>query len=114
MASYKALFHINESEKWNTVMANANNLVRDLGNGGVTVVVIANGEAVRDYAYGNEEFLSAMGETASQGVEFLACRNALVGNRIDAALLPRWVKVVPAAVTELVTRQADGYAYIKP
>jgi intracellular sulfur oxidation DsrE/DsrF family protein len=48
------------------------------------------------------------------GVQFVACRNSLVGNKIDEKVLPGFVKVVPAGVTELIKKQSEGYAYIKP
>ncbi len=46
MERYKAIFHINESEKWSTVLANINNLIKDLGKDDVVVEIVANGYAV--------------------------------------------------------------------
>ena len=49
-----------------------------------------------------------------KGVEFIACNNALVANDLDQSIILGFVKIVPAGVLELVERQSDGYAYIKP
>jgi intracellular sulfur oxidation DsrE/DsrF family protein len=44
----------------------------------------------------------------------MACKNSLVGNKIDERLIPEFITVIPAGVTELVKKQAAGYGYIKP
>jgi intracellular sulfur oxidation DsrE/DsrF family protein len=49
MDNFKVIFHINESNKWNTLLANVSNLIKDLGNENVTIEVLANGSAVTEY-----------------------------------------------------------------
>jgi intracellular sulfur oxidation DsrE/DsrF family protein len=118
MGGYKVIFHINESEKWSTVLVNVNNLIKDLGKDDVMVEIVANGYAVIDYEFdiNNEhnETIDKMLSASKLGVQFIACRNSLAGNKIDEKLLPSFVTVVPAGVTELVKKQSEGYAYIKP
>jgi uncharacterized protein len=118
MRGYKVIFHINESEKWSTVLANVNNLIKDLGKDDVIVEIVANGYAVMDYVFDinnkYNEIIDKMLSTSKLEVQFIACRNSLVGNKIDEKLLPSFVKVVPAGVTELIKKQSEGYAYIKP
>lgn len=118
MEKYKVVFHINESSKWNSLLANVNNLIRDLGKDNVVIEVIANGMAVVDYtenlAIADNNFINKVGAAANLGVKFTACRNSLIGNKIDEGLMPGFINVVPAGVTELVKRQAEGYGYIKP
>ncbi|MGD1076474.1 MAG: DsrE family protein, partial [Thermodesulfovibrionales bacterium] len=55
-----------------------------------------------------------MENLSKRGVLFLACRNALTAQQIGAESLPDFVTIVPAGITEIVKRQADGFAYIKP
>lgn len=117
MSKLKVLFHVNENGKWDTALANATNLLKDIGPEGADAVVLANGPSVA--AYVDDKKQSIMESLASQGVTFLACRNSLKkmceGNLcISEEGLPKFVTVVPAGVTELARRQADGYAYIKP
>lgn len=117
MEKYKVIFHINESNKWNALLANVNNLIKDLGQSNVIIEVVANGMAVADYVRGEEKqdnFIDKINDAANLGVKFTACRNSLLGNKIDENLIPGFITVVPAAVTELVRRQFEGYAYIKP
>ena len=73
--------------------------------------------AVIDYSLNNNQYnenINKMLLTSKLGVHFIACRNSLVGNKIDEKLLPNFVEVVPSGVTELIKKQAEGYAYIKP
>jgi len=55
-----------------------------------------------------------MEKLSKVGVKFVACRNALKGQLVDEESLPDFVTVVPAGITEIVRKQAEGYAYIKP
>lgn len=116
MTKLKAIFHIDESEKWILLLANVNNLLNDLGEDEVRVIVLANSVAVKEYVVSkdNEEILNKIDELQERGVAFKACRNALAGNKIDENILPKAVKVVSAGVSELIKRQVEGYAYIKP
>ncbi|MCI4625363.1 MAG: DsrE family protein [Candidatus Magnetoovum sp. WYHC-5] len=119
MSRLKVLFHVNEEEKWNTALANVTNLFKDVGDGAADVVVLANGPSVK--AYVDSGKLKVMEELARKGALFLACRNSLkkmceeqTGACVNESTLPDFVKVVPAGVTEIIKRQMDGFAYIKP
>ncbi|MDD4474415.1 MAG: DsrE family protein [Eubacteriales bacterium] len=50
----------------------------------------------------------------TKGVKFVACNNALMANNIDKYNIIHFVDTVPAGVLELVVKQSEGYAYIKP
>jgi uncharacterized protein len=116
MEKYKTVFHINESNKWGTLLANVKNLIKDLGQENIIIEVLANGAAVVDYISNNEnnELINKISNVSKLGVNFIACRNSLAGNKMDEKLLPGFITVVPAGVTELIKKQAEGYAYIKP
>lgn len=118
MEKYKVVFHINESNKWYNLLANVNNLTKDLGKDNVIVEVVANGAAVADYVSDSEKgdniFINKVSDAINFGVKFMACKNSLVANKIDEKLIPEFITVVPAGVTELVKKQTAGYGYIKP
>jgi uncharacterized protein len=118
MEKYKVVFHINESNKWSTLLANVNNLIKDLGKDNVIVEVVANGTAVSDYVSDSNKddnnLINKVSEAINFGVKFLACKNSLASNKIDERLIPEFITVIPAGVTELVKKQAAGYGYIKP
>lgn len=121
----KCLIHVNESERWPVAVGNIINLLNDVGDANISVIVVSNGAGVKGYISCAEEGagicvsdtmdpLKKMEELSKRGVRFLACRNALKANNIDEKNLPAFVEVVPAGMTELIKRQKEGFAYIKP
>jgi intracellular sulfur oxidation DsrE/DsrF family protein len=114
----KVLFHLNETEKWQAALGNITNLLNDAGHENVDVVVVANSFAV--YGYTDPEKIAIIEEQSKAGVHFLACRNSLRSMCQEGIacvredLLPSFISIVPAGITEIVKRQRDGYAYVKP
>ncbi len=119
VSKLKVLFHVNELERWPRVLVNVTNFIKDVGRENADIEVVANGAAVLAYADGNagedkKKLHAEMAGLAEAGVAFVACRNALKMHSLDENALPPFVTVVPAAITEIVQKQAAGYAYIKP
>ena len=125
----KLLVHVNESEKWPAAVGNIANFLTDVGDENAEVIVVANGAGVRGYLRGGPPQAERQGDVcivvtgdsaaATEGLEkrgvlFIACANALRAQHIEAGSLPAFVRVVPAGVTEIVKRQAEGFAYVKP
>ncbi len=116
MTKLKAIFHVDEPEKWGLLLANVSNLLGDVGEDNIHIIVLANSVAVKNYVpkEENDKILAQVDELSQKGISFKACRNALAGSQIDEKILPKTIEVVPAGVTELIKKQADGYGYIKP
>ncbi|MEW6740512.1 MAG: DsrE family protein [Nitrospirota bacterium] len=118
MNRLKVLFHVNENEKWNVALGNITNLIKDVGEGNADIVVLANGPSVA--AYADAEKIEIMKDLSEKGAKFLACRNSLKKMCADNVIcineenLPSFVGVVPAGITEIIKRQHEGYAYVKP
>jgi len=128
MNRFKVLFHVNESGRWQIAIGNITNFLNDVGQGNANIEVVANGEAVSVFrnrclmAGGDGQccgsasgsLMEQMRKLSEVGVNFVACRNALKGQSIDEGSLPSFVTVIPAGITEIAKKQAEGYAYIKP
>ncbi|MFV0560203.1 MAG: DsrE family protein [Enterococcus sp.] len=103
----KVIFHIDELSKWAETQSNVRNLLKETLS--VKIIVLVNGKAIRGYLLPEyQEFIT------NHHVEFHACNNALHAATINPEQLPSSVKVVPAGVLDLIERQSEGYAYIKP
>lgn len=113
MAELKVLFHVNEPERWPRALVNIGNFIKDVGQGNAEIEVVANGAAVTSYVAG-DKLNQEMAGMADLGVKFVACRNALRMHSLEENTLPSFVAVVPAGITEIAKKQAEGYAYIKP
>jgi intracellular sulfur oxidation DsrE/DsrF family protein len=113
----RAIFHIDEMQKWRLLLHNVRNLLSSYDDTDlrVTIEVLANSEAVRGYVLDGEAGLQERMEALHEkNVIFTACNNALQGQNIQREQLFAFVNVVSAGVRELTDRQMEGYAYIKP
>ena len=116
MAKYKAIFHLDEPSKGRAdqVVGNITNLLNDLGDENVEVELLANGGGVRALTNGPEGQADPVELLAKRGVRFVACQNSLEHLNMGQDDLLDLVEVVPAGVSELVKKQAEGWAYIRP
>ncbi len=122
MEKYKVIFHIDEPSKGRAdqVLMNITNLLNDLGDSSVDVELLANGGGVRALAKGAEgqaeqvEQAKLVQALAKRGVRFVACQNSLDHLNMQRSDLLDLVEVVPAGVSELVRKQNQGWAYIRP
>lgn len=107
-----AVFHVDETAKWSLALTNLENVLNEVGQDKAKLELVANAEAVKGFL--EVSLASRMNGLTSRGVRFVACRNALKAFGMENTPLPAFVEVVPAGVVELILRQSDGYAYIKP
>ncbi|MDD3226887.1 MAG: DsrE family protein [Tissierellia bacterium] len=116
MSEYKVIFHIDEIDKWKLLLGNVGNLLNGIDNENLHIEVLANSEAVK--YYGTKQNLdtdiNTMESLNNKGVKFVACNNALMAYNIKKDDIIHFVDIVPAGVVELVIKQSNGYAYIKP
>jgi hypothetical protein len=99
--------------RWNLALNNVRNLQQDLGADNVTVEVVAYGPGIGmlklDSAVG-----SRISEALKSGVKVSACENTMRGQKLTHAdMLPN-VGYVPAGVVEIIQRQQEGWAYLRP
>lgn len=121
MELLKALLHIDELDKWQLTLTNAQNLITDVGLEKVILEVVANAAAVKIFdSMGQEIHQNTMGllkqmqELSNNNVRIIVCRNALRAYSISEELLPEFITVTPAGITRIITKQSEGYSYVKP
>lgn len=115
----KICFHVDEETRWKTCLGNVYNTLKYLNEHQQAgdVLVVVNAAAVKQLtSNGADEagFLDELKDYLRQGVQIKACENALRGYQIDEKDLVEGILIVPAAIIELVERQNEGYAYIRP
>jgi intracellular sulfur oxidation DsrE/DsrF family protein len=107
--------HLDEADpaRQRLALANVANLLADLGPAGVPVELVVNGPGL-DAALQGSALAPELAGLQGRGVVVAACANTLAARGLDRrALLPE-VQVVPAGVGELVRRQWEGWAYLRP
>ena len=110
----KAVFHIDENEKWKLVIGNVRNLYNGLKEQEFEIEILANSVAVEMYKSASTIYKSDFEELKELGIKMCACNNSLVGMNIQRSELLGFITVVPIGVKELIEKQLDGFAYIKP
>ncbi len=99
--------------KWNLALNNAKNIQTDLGAANVDVEIVAYGPGI-----GMLKLDSAVGgrvdEATSAGVKVIACENTMTGQKLAKSDMLNGIGYVPAGVVELMSRQQQGWAYIRP
>lgn len=116
MDKYRVVFHLDEPSKGraNQVLRNIENLIDDLGENNVEIELVANGGGVKALVKGPESHAEQVERLMVTGVRFVACAHSLSALEIDKDSLLEGVTVVSAGVGELVKRQTEGWAYIRP
>jgi intracellular sulfur oxidation DsrE/DsrF family protein len=112
MNEVKVIFHVDEMSKWQLALKNISNLLKTVDADKSYIEVLANSEAVKFYTEDNKD--KTIMDLSANGVKFAACNNALKSLNIKKQHIFHFVEVVPVGVLELINRQQEGYAYIKP
>jgi intracellular sulfur oxidation DsrE/DsrF family protein len=113
---YRVLFHLNESSacKVEGVLGNVEHLLDELGQEGLAVEVVAHGDGIAALRQAANPHADAIARLAGRGVRFAACQNTMKRQGLEASDLLRVAEMVPSGVAELVRRQAEGWAYVRP
>jgi intracellular sulfur oxidation DsrE/DsrF family protein len=102
-----------EPAKWNLALNNAGNIQTDLGAANVDVEIVAYGPGIgmlkADSVVGNR-----IGEAGKAGVKVVACENTMHAQKLTQVDMLSGIGYVPAGVVELMQRQQQGWAYIRP
>ena len=112
MEKMKVIFHIDEMEKWSLTLINVRNLLRD-SEEEVEIEVHANSPAVKGFTP-DFELAHVIAKQNGKGVKFGACKNALEACDLGESDILEFVRVVPNSMVELIQKQREGFAYIRP
>jgi intracellular sulfur oxidation DsrE/DsrF family protein len=111
----KVVLQMSESDpaKWNLALNNARNIQNDLGAANVDVELVAYGPGIgmlkADSIVGGR-----VGEALAAGVKVVACENTMQAQKLARDDMVGKIAYVPAGVVEIMQRQQQGWAYIRP
>jgi intracellular sulfur oxidation DsrE/DsrF family protein len=112
---YKVVFQVSDNDpaKWNLALNNIRNIQQDLGRDNVEIELIAYGPGLNMLKL-DSAVAARVGEALGSGAGILACENTMTNAGITRAdMLPN-IGYVKAGVVELMVRQRQGWAYIRP
>jgi len=117
LADGKARMVIQVSESnpatWNLALNNARNIQNDIGKDKVELEIVAFGPGI-NMLKADAEVANRVTEAAESGIRVLACQNTMRNQKLSKEDMNAQVGYVPAGVVEIMQRQLQGYAYLRP
>jgi len=111
----KVVFQVSDPDpkKWNLALNNVKNVQEAFGKDKVTVEVVVYGPGIgmlkMDSEAGNR-----VNDAVANGVKIVACENTMHGMKLTRKDMLDSISYVPGGVIELMDKQKQGYAYIRP
>jgi uncharacterized protein len=111
----RVVIQVSDSDqgKWNLALNNAKNIQTDLGAANVDIEIVTYGPGI-DMLKLDSPVGGPIGEATTAGVKVIACENTMRGQKLTRADMLNGIGYVPAGVVELMSRQQQGWAYLRP
>jgi uncharacterized protein len=102
-----------DPQKWGLALNNTKNVQDNLGKENVDIEIVVYGPGIGmlkdDSIVGNR-----VADAVKSGVKVVACETTMKAQKLTAADMLPVIGYVPAGVVELMKKQQEGYAYIRP
>lgn len=111
----KVVFQVSagDPKTWNLTLNNAKNVQQELGSSNVDVEIVVYGPGIGMLKF-DSVVANRIDEAAGDGVRIVACENTMKAQKLTRDDMLASAGFVPAGVVELMKKQKEGYAYIRP
>lgn len=99
--------------KWNLALNNAKNVQEELGADKVEIEIVAYGPGIGMLKL-DAATNSRVSSSAAAGIKFVACENTMKNQKITKADMHPEASYANSGVVTLMTRQSQGWAYVRP
>ncbi len=103
----------NDPAKWNLALNNAKNLQDDVGAANVDIAIVAYGPGIGMLKLESPTG-SRVADAMKANVRVVACENTMRAQKITKDDMLPAIAYVPAGVTEIMKKQSEGWAYLRP
>ena len=103
----------NDPAKWNLALNNARNAQDDLGKDNIDIEIVVYGPGIHMLKM-EATTATRVSQAIKSGISIVACENTLTAQKINKADMHEAISYVPAGVIQLMKRQQQGWAYIRP
>jgi uncharacterized protein len=112
----KGVFQVSDADpqKWNLALNNVRNALDEYGGTmAVELEIVAFGPGI-GMLKGGSVVAARVADALKNGIAIVACENSMRAQKlVYADMLPK-IGYVPAGVVELMKKQSQGWAYIRP
>lgn len=111
----KVIFQVsdNDAAKWGLALNNAHNVQTALGEDMVDIEIVAYGPGIGMLKAGSP-VAPRIAAALKSGAKVVACENTMKGQKLTYADMLPDIGYVPSGVVELMLKEQQGYAYIRP
>lgn len=111
----KVVFQVSEGnpKNWNLVLNNVQNVQDALGKDNVDVEVVVYGPGIGMVKF-DSPVNDRISDAVDNGVKIVACENTMKAQHLTKDDMLTKIGYVPGGVIELMHKQQQGYAYIRP
>ena len=110
----RAVFQVSDADpqKWGLVLNNVRNAAEDLGAGS-EIEIVAFGPGI-GMLKGDSPVAARIAEALKGGVRIVACENTMRAFHLSRGDMLPDIGYVPAGVGEIIRKQREGWAYLRP
>ncbi len=111
----KVVFQVSDGnpKTWNLALNNAKNVQEILGAQNVAIEIVAYGPGIGMLKF-DSAVANRIDEAVGDGVKIVACEKTMKALNLTKADMLSSSGYVPGGVIELMKKQQEGYAYIRP
>ena len=99
--------------KWALALNNAKNVQQELGAGKVDIEIVAYGPGI-GMLKAEAPTANRITEATQAGIKVVACENTMTTQKLTKADMHAAIGYAPSGVVEIMSRQSEGYAYVRP
>ena len=114
-AANKVVLQVSDSDpaKWSLALNNARNIQTDLGEKNVEIEIVAYGPGIGMLKL-DSPVANRVSEALAKGVKVVACENTMTNQKIVKPDMLGGIGYVQAGVVEIMQKQQQGWAYVRP
>lgn len=102
-----------DTAKWNLALNNAKNVQQAYGADKVDIEIVTYGPGIGMLKM-DSVIANRIDESKQAGIAIVACQNTMKNMKLTSDNMLPNTSYVPSGVVEIMKKQRDGYAYIRP
>ena len=114
-AKSKVVLQVSDADpgKWALALNNAKNVQQELGAGKVDIEIVAYGPGI-GMLKAEAPTANRITEATQAGIKVVACENTMTVQKLTKADMHAAIGYAPSGVVEIMSRQSEGWAYVRP
>ncbi len=101
-----------DTASWSSIIGNIKN-IQKVWPTNLNIEVVVHGKAIDFLVKDKTFFAEDIQLLSGQGIKFNACQNTMRKHNITADMLLKVAGTVPSGVVEVITKQEEGWSYLK-